>query len=208
MVTQLSLTRRTIEAYETHQDLFLRQWNARTYKIPPHLKNWIAQLPKGTSILDLGCGPGQDARYLRRQGFHAYGVDLTWSFLQAAKRRAPRLPIIQADMQFLSFHQQAFDGIWAAASVIHLPKARARTLFRKLFTLTKPGGWLAITVMYGREVGVPNDQWIPGRYLAKWFKAELKQAVKAAKWDVVSVEKVKGQERKGSWLNLLARRSD
>ncbi|MGB0911683.1 MAG: class I SAM-dependent methyltransferase [Nitrospirales bacterium] len=206
MSGQLSFTRQTIEAYETHQDLFLQEWNTWTYKVPPHLNDLVVRLPKSGSLLDLGCGPGQDTRYLRRQGFYVYGVDLTWSFLLAAKTRSSRLPVVQADMQCLPFSHQVFDGIWAAASVIHLPKSRAQSLFKKLFTLTKPGGWLAITVMYGREVGVLKDQWIPGRYLAKWFKSELCQTVRAAKWEVVSLERVKNQERKGAWLNLLAKR--
>ena len=206
MATRLTLTQRTVQAYERHQDRYLQEWNSQRYKIPPHLKAWVAHLPKEGVLLDLGCGPGQDTHYLRRKGFSVYGVDLTWSFLQAAKRRAAWASLLQADMRFLPFPEQVFDGIWAAASVIHLPKARARTLFRKLFRLTKPGGWLAITVMYGCDVGVLKEQWIPGRYLAKWFKSELNQAVQAARWEMVSVERVKNKERKGSWLNLLARR--
>ncbi len=206
MYTQLPLTRRTIEAYETHHDLFLREWNKRTYTIPPLLNEWGSHLPKGGLLLDLGCGPGQDTRFLRRQGFRVYGVDLTWSFLQAGKRRSPRLPLIQADMRHLPFSSAEFEGIWAAASIIHLPKSHVRTLFRKLFTLTKPGGWLAFTVMYGREIGVPRQQWIPNRYLAKWHKRELKKTVQTTKWEVVLIERVKNQERKGAWLNVLARR--
>ncbi len=206
MVSQQPLTRRTIEAYEAYQDLFLRQWNVRKYDIPFHLENFVGNLPKSALLLDLGCGPGQDTRYLRREGYRTYGVDLTWSFLLAAKVRAPRLPVVQSDMTRLPFSHQIFDGIWAAASIIHISKVQARTLFSELFTLTKPGGWMAITVMYGREAGVPERQWIPGRYLAKWGKRELKHSVQGAKWEVTSVEKVKNQERKGMWLNLLARR--
>ena len=206
MSTRLTPTQRTVQAYETYQDRYLQEWNKRTYKIPPHLKAWVAHLPKAGVLLDLGCGPGQDTRYLRRKGFHVHGVDLTWSFLQAAKTRAPRLPFIQADMQSLPFPRQVFDGVWAAASLIHLPKSYTRRVLRNVFRLTKPGGWIGITVMYGRRVGILNDQWIPGRYLAKWSKSELTQAVQAAKWEVESLEIVKNQERKGSWLNLLSRK--
>ena len=141
------------------------------------------------------------------KAFDVYGVDLTWTFLQAAKKRAPRLPLIQADMRCLPFQEQTFDGIWAAASIIHLPKTRARTFFRQLWTLIKPGGWLATTVMYGRNVGVLKDQWIPGRYLAKWYKSEFNNTVRTAKWEVVSLDRVRNQERKGAWLNLLAKRA-
>ncbi|MCA9471502.1 MAG: class I SAM-dependent methyltransferase [Nitrospirales bacterium] len=206
ITTRSAFTRRTIEAYEQHQSRFLRQWNTGTYKIPPHMKVWMSHLSKDGVLLDLGCGAGQDARYLRRQGFSVYGVDLTWSFLQAANKRDPRLPLVQADMWRLPFLAQTFDGIWAAASVIHLSKVSAGDVFKKLWALTKPGGWLAITVMYGRQAGVLEDQWIPGRYLAKWFKAELSQTVKAEKWEVISLDRVENQERKGAWLNLLAKR--
>ncbi|GJL55336.1 MAG: methyltransferase type 11 [Nitrospirales bacterium] len=207
MAMRLTPTRRTIQSYEAQHEIYLHEWNARQYKVPLHLHNLIARVPKAGLILDVGCGPGQDTRYLRRQGFHVCGADLTWSFLQAAKARAPRLPVVQADMRRLPFPLQTFDGIWAAASIIHLPKVQARTLLRKLFKLTKPGGWLALTVMYGREVGVPRQQWIAGRYLAKWFKRELRHAVQTAAWDVCSIERVTHQERKGAWINVLATRS-
>ena len=206
MATRLTPTQRTVQAYETHQDRYLKEWNRRTYKVPPHLKAWVAHLPKTGVLLDLGCGPGQDMRFLSRQGFLVYGVDLTWPFLQAARKRAPRLPFVQTDMRVLPFLPHVFDGVWAAASLIHLPKAQTRGLLKNLFRITKPNGWLAITVMYGREVGVPKQQWIPGRYLAKWFKSELNAAVRTARWEVVSLERVRNRERKGSWLNLLARR--
>ena len=206
MLDRKSFTQKTIEAYETHQDLFLQEWNSPRYKVPPHLKDFVCYLPKAGRLLDLGCGPAQDSRYLGRQGFHVCGVDLTWSFLQAARTCDPRLPLIHADMRYLPFHGQAFDGIWAAASLIHLPKPTLPRLFKVLFSLTKPGGFLGLTMMHGKGAGVFPLQWIPGRYLAKWLKPELDRVLWQAGWEVLSLKRVHSQERKGFWLNLLAKR--
>jgi hypothetical protein len=106
----------------------------------------------------------------------------------------------------LPFCTQVFDGIWAAASLIHVPKRSATVLVRRLLSLTKASGWLAMTVMHGKESEIPDFQWIPGRFLAKWHKPELADMVRKAGWENVHIQRVYNQERKGPWLNLLAQR--
>jgi len=204
MTPQSSSTRHTIQAYITHQDVFLTQWNKKNYTVPPHLQKWQQYLPHGAQLLDLGCGPGQDSRFLRRKGYRVVGIDLTWAFLMTARGRSPRLPLVYGDMRTLPFCTQVFDGIWAAASLIHVPKRSATVLVRRLLSLTKASGWLAMTVMHGKESGIPDSQWIPGRFLAKWHKPELADMVRKAGWENVHIQRVYNQERKGQWLNLLA----
>jgi len=206
MATLPFSTKRTIEAYTTHQKLFLRQWNQRNYTVPPHLQLWLEHIPIGSRLLDLGCGPGQDSRFLRRMGYRVVGIDLTWPYLKTARGRSPRLPLIYGDIRTLPFYPQVFDGIWAAASLIHVPKRNTTVFMRQLLALTKPAGWLAMTVMHGKESGIPDAQWIPGRFLAKWHKPELADMVRRAGWRNVKIRRVYNQERKGSWLNLVAQR--
>jgi hypothetical protein len=63
-----------------------------------------------------------------------------------------------------------------------------------------------MTVMHGKKSGIPDSQWIPGRFLAKWHKLELADMVRKAGWENVHIQGVYNQERKGPWLNLLAQR--
>lgn len=160
------------------------------------------------AVLDLGCGAGQDARFLLAKRHHVVGVDLTWSLLAYARRHSRRVPLVQGDMRALPFRPGAFDAIWAAASLIHLPKPAVRRLLRTLCTLVPHGGLLAATVAQGRHAGFLRTGWIPGRYFARWKKAELARAVTSAGWDVMQLLVVSDRERKGRWLNLIARRRE
>jgi SAM-dependent methyltransferase len=137
---------------------------------------------------------------------HVVGLDLTWPLLAYARRHSRRVPLVQGDMRALPFRPGAFAAIWAAASLIHLPKPAARRLLRALRTMVPRGGLLAVTVAQGRHAGFLRTGWIPGRYFARWKKAELARAVTRAGWDVMQLLVVSDCERKGRWLNLIAQR--
>lgn len=159
-----------------------------------------------TALLDLGCGAGQDARLLLAKRHHVVGLDLTWPLLAYARRHSRRVPLVQGDMRALPFRPGAFDAIWAAASLIHLTKPAVRHLLRALRTTVPHGGLLAATVAQGRHAGFLRTGWIPGRYFARWKKAELARTVRRAGWDAMQLLVVSDRERKGRWLNLIARR--
>ena len=161
-------------------------------------------VPQKAQLLDLGCGAGQDSREIRRAGFRVIGLDLNRALLYYARRRSPRLTLVQADIRHLPYAAAAFDGIWAAASLVHLPKVSVQASLRCLATLTKPGGLFVATFIHGRRSGILPNGWIPGRFVSRWHKQELASALNRAGWDIVQLKTVSGQERKGRWLNLIA----
>lgn len=197
---------KTLRSYDSQAAVYVRQWGRREARRPRLLQACMNLLPKGGLVLDLGCGPGQDMRALHRRRYRVVGLDLSKLLLRYARRRHRRVPLVRADMRSLPVHLQVFDGIWAAASLIHLPKPATRNLLRELKDLVRPGGVLAATFVHGRSSGFLKTGWIPGRYIARWHKEELRAAVHRAGWKVVSVETVVNRERKGRWLNLFARR--
>jgi len=201
-----STTKQTIQAYTSWSEVYLKEWHRRTYRIPLHLKIWIENLPPRSLVLDLGCGPGQDSRHLRRRGFHVVGLDLTQPFLQRARRRSPKLPLVQADIEHLPFSPETFDGIWAAASLIHLPKTTLKKVLRQVRALLRPSGLFAATFLHGKGAGLLPGQWIPGRYMCKWLKPELQEVFQQGGWDIISLQTVSNRERKGRWLNVMVRR--
>ncbi len=201
-----SNTKQTIQAYTSWSEVYLKEWHRRIYRIPLHLQVWIENLPPRTPVLDLGCGPGQDSRYLRQRGLHVVGLDLTQPFLQRARRRSPKLPLVQADIQYLPFSPESFGGIWAAASLIHLPKTTLKQVLRQVRALIRPSGILAATFLHGKGAGFLPDQWIPGRYMCKWLKPELQKVFQQAGWHIISLQTVSNRERKGRWLNVMAKR--
>jgi SAM-dependent methyltransferase len=113
---------------------------------------------------------------------------------------------VQADIRYLPYVAGAFDGVWAAASLIHLPKSSVRASLRCLRILVKPGGVFAGTFAHGRHSGNLHGGWIPDRFISRWHKQELLCALDRAGWDIVQLTTVSNRERKGRWLNLIARR--
>jgi ubiquinone/menaquinone biosynthesis C-methylase UbiE len=195
----------TIKVYEEGAPTFLKRWTARPKRSFALQKEWMAFLPCGAMVVDLGCGGGQDAQALRREGFRVVGMDLTVAFLRMAREAVPSLPLVRADMRELPFRAASFDGVWAAASLIHLPKADATRVLKALRVLTKPGATLAATLTYGMKSGLLTKGWMPGRYFARWKKDELAGALRRAGWQVLSLRVVSNQERKGRWINVIAR---
>ena len=59
------------------------------------------------------------------------------------------LPLVLADLRQLPLQAASFDGLWAAASLMHLPKPVARLVLTDLYGLIRPGGVFAATVTYG-----------------------------------------------------------
>jgi SAM-dependent methyltransferase len=202
--TQLVL--QTIDAYERSAKECMARWDKRRHRRPPLLVEWLQYLPAGASLLDLGCGGGQDAGDLARRGYRIVGVDRTSALLSAGRRRYRSLPLVRADLRDLPFQAMSFDGLWAAASLMHLPKSEARQILADLYRLIRPGGLFVATVTYGTKSRLVTDGWVPGRYFARWRKDELARAVRRAGWTILELNVVTNRERKGRWVNLLAQK--
>ena len=199
--------RQTLRSYTEHASDYLKQWDQRPYRLPPLLGELLSQIPQGTWVLDLGCGPAQDSRFLDRRGFRVVGLDGTWPFLRRARRRSRRLPLVLADLSDPPFRSASFGGIWAGASLIHLPKTVLRKTLRTLHNLTEDEAWFGATFSHGTGAGIVQGGWIPGRYFSFWRKEELARAIEANGWTPFVLKVVSNQERKGRWLNLIARKN-
>ncbi|MBH0199457.1 MAG: methyltransferase domain-containing protein [Nitrospira sp.] len=197
----------TLRIYEKHAEIFLQQWGRKKYKRPALLKEWVALLPSRAVVLDLGCGAGQDTRYLATLGHRVVGLDRTMPLLRFARRRSASVPFVLADMRALPIRVSALDGIWAAASLIHLPKKTVPSVFAALHRLVKPEGLLGGTFTFGSNSRIKQGGWMAGRYFARWKKDELARALARAGWQVLSIRVVTNQERKGRWINVIARRN-
>ena len=202
--TQLVL--QTIDAYERSAKECVARWSQRRHRRSPLLAEWLKGLPADARLLDLGCGGGQDAGSLDQCGYRVVGLDRTNALLSAGRRRYPSLPLVRADLRQLPFQAMSFDGLWAAASLMHLPKADARRILIDLCRLVRPGGLFAATVTYGVKSRFVTEGWVPGRYFARWRKQELARAVRRAGWNILELRVVTNRERKGRWLNLLAQK--
>ena len=196
----------TIDVYERSAKECLARWSQRRHRRPPLLVEWLQYLPADARLLDLGCGGGQDAGDLAQRGYRVEGLDRSRALLSAGRRRYCSLPLVRADLRELPFQAMSFNGLWAAASLIHLPKPDARRILTDLYRLVRPGGLFAATMTHGLKSRRVTDGWLPGRYVARWRKDELARAVRRAGWKILELKVVTNRERKGRWLNLFAQK--
>lgn len=134
----IALYERHAEAWDQYRaaDLALeREWMDR----------FVALLPSGGSVLDLGCGSGQPiARHLLARGFAVVGVDSSPTLIAKCRSRFPNAEWIVADMRAVSIDRR-FDGLIAWDSFFHLSHEDQRAMFTVFRAHAAPGAALLFT---------------------------------------------------------------
>jgi SAM-dependent methyltransferase len=119
-------------------------------------------------ILDFGCGPGRDLKALRQLGHTAIGLDGAARFAAMA-RTDTGCEVWQQDFLKLELPPAYFDGVFANASLFHVPSLELPRVLKELLATLKPGGVL----FSSNPRGDNSEGWNRGRYavyhdLAAW----------------------------------------
>jgi ubiquinone/menaquinone biosynthesis C-methylase UbiE len=115
-------------------------------------------VPAGGIICDMGCGPGQIARYLRDRSAQVTGVDLSVQMIEEARQLNPDIEFRQGNMLALDVEDEAWAGIAAFYSIIHIPREEVMTTLHELKRVLQPGGLLLLAFHLGTEV-VHLEEW-------------------------------------------------
>ncbi|WP_446811479.1 class I SAM-dependent methyltransferase [Methylomonas sp. 2BW1-5-20] len=115
---------------------------------------FLGALPQsGTlDILDLGCGPGRDVFYFKSLGHRPVGLDGSEAFCRMA-RAYSGCRILQQSMLSLDLPAQGFDGVFANASLFHVPSRELPRVLNELYAALRPAGILFISNPRGSGEG-------------------------------------------------------
>ena len=102
-----------------------------------------ARLPKGSKILDVGCGTGHLAAELARRGYQTWGTDLSEGMIQYARTHYNPDSFQVADIEKIPFPDGTFDGIVCLGVVEYL--ASDGPALSEIHRVLKPGGFAVIT---------------------------------------------------------------
>ena len=122
------------------------------------LTEFLSHIGKG-KVLDLGCGPGRDSDYLKDEGLDVIGVDFSSEMISLAKEYVDKKIFKEADFDDDLFKEGEFDGIWANASLIHVPKSSMLHTIKHISSWLKEGGVMYLNVIEGlgeQEIRIKN----------------------------------------------------
>ena len=132
---------RTIQHYDQQADEFRE--GTRHHDVSQNIAALLRHIegePPFT-ILDLGCGPGRDLEAFAALGHHAIGLEGAARFVAMARAHTG-CTVWQQDFLALDLPAQHFHGIFANASLFHVPSQELPRVLQQLHATLKPGGVL------------------------------------------------------------------
>jgi cyclopropane fatty-acyl-phospholipid synthase-like methyltransferase len=164
---------------------------------------FLSKLKAGDYILDFGCGAGRDTKYFLESGMKVDAMDGSKELCQIASEYTG-IDVKHAYFQDLN-EQGKYDGIWACASVLHLPKSELKAVLKKMSDALKSKGVMYISFKYGEFEGERN-----GRYFTDFtektfmcFVSDIDSLTVEKMWVTGDVRAGRGEEK---WLNLNLRK--
>ena len=115
----------------------------------------------GDAVLDIGCGPGNNAKIVSETEVTLMGIDLSAEMVEQAKTHVPTGFFRKGDMRRI-YETGPFDVVIASFCIVHLQAEEARSLFHRLAALLEPGGVLFLSFMVGKENGFETTRFSDG----------------------------------------------
>ncbi|KIN62317.1 putative methyltransferase [Sulfitobacter noctilucicola] len=163
----------TIAVYDAQADDYDRMMRKEAEEQPIY-QEFVASLPKGAHVLDLGCGPGNYARLFAEAGLKVTAIDASAEMVQ----RADKIEGVNARQGFFDDINDvdAYDGIWASFSLLHAPRADLPRHLAALQKALKSGGQFFIGMKTGTDGGRDNL----GRFYEYYTIEELEGLLRTA----------------------------
>ncbi len=165
-------------------------------------EQFLAHLPVGARILDAGCGSGRDAKVFMEQGYMVTALDGSYAMCQMAEKHTD-LPVLHMSFDEIEFKEE-FDGIWACASLLHVPKADMENILSKLRNALVPDGVIYASFKYGE-----GERTVDGRFFNDYNENSLRMEFESCGFNVIEIvvtEDVRGDRTGEMWVNVIGRK--
>jgi SAM-dependent methyltransferase len=190
---------RTLQYYDENADLYFA--NTVGLDVGPLRDRFLKHVPANARLLDAGSGSGRDTLAFLQRGYAVEAFDASpnlaalSSRLTGLKTRVLRLE---------DFHDYLrFDGIWACASLVHVPLASMNVVLGQLRQALRSGGVLYVSFKEGHDETISED----GRRFTNFDSDSLRALLKHAEFSVPDVWSSEGMKALGSperWINAIA----
>lgn len=191
----------SIQYYNDHSDKFIKEtFNADMLSI---VERFLVHIPDKGAILDLGCGSGRDSGYFVARGYEVYGIDGSEKMIEHARRILGDRAVLTTFDAYSS--DKLFDGIWASASLLHVPYEELPDIISKYRDMLGVGG-----VFYMSFKNRERDYEKDGRYFTCFDEKRLLELLMQLDglkvmqvFETADVRKNRGDQL---WVNCLCMR--
>lgn len=188
----------TIDYYNAYADTFFK--DTINLSMAEIYKKFLAMVPVGGHILDVGCGSGRDTKAFIQQGYRVTAYDASKELVKRASNYTGMQvhTMTFAEMPWI----QKFDGVWACASFLHVAEENLFTILKNHWQALREGGAMYMSFKYGQ-----GQAYRKGRFFQFYTEYSVQQligildAVQDTEiWISYDVRKSRSQEH---WLNVI-----
>lgn len=156
----------TLDDYQRNAEGFRE--GTRDHDVSQNIEALLRHLGPGGpfDILDFGCGPGRDLQTFRRLGHRPVGLDGTARFVEMARADAG-CEVWQQNFLALELPAERFDGVFANASLFHVPLQELPRVLGQLHATLRPGG-----VLFSSNPRGQNEEGWSGQRYGAWHDYE------------------------------------
>jgi SAM-dependent methyltransferase len=165
-------------------------------------RRFLTHVPPGEDVLDAGCGSGRDARAFAEGGYRVMAFDASAEMVKLAAAYTG------LDVKHMTFGDMAwveeFDGIWACATLLHVPRSELGPTFARFARALRQGGAWYLSVKHGT-----GERTIEGRAFTDMTEAEVREHLEAAALRVADLWVTDDVHpgRTDRWVNAVAVRN-
>lgn len=188
---------RTLETYEANAERYAAT-NADRSAVDALVDRFLDALD-GDRVLDVGCGPGWETARMAEAGVDVVGLDISPSLLAEASDRAAGADLALADARSIPIRTDTVDGVWACASLVHLPRDQLPGALAELSRILRPDGLFAATVK-SETYDDRTDDYDGERHFEYYAAATFEASVERAGFEVTDLE-----SSENGWLWVEAR---
>ena len=168
------IERVTLDHYESNAESFWQ--GTKDHDVSQNIAAFLQALPQDAALelLDFGCGPGRDLYTFKSLGHRPTGLDGSEAFCRMAHQYSG-CPTLHQQFLHLDLGEKQFDGIFANASLFHVPSQELPRVLAELYAALRPGGILFSSNPRGNSEGWQGQRY--GHYMEfDSSKAFLEQA--------------------------------